>query len=96
MSLLSDRLAQAATAINQLMAALVADVGRIEEGVNAAADARAQQSIANALANGQALIESVKNQASEQVALIQKDADARVAAVEANWKAKMAAAKVSK
>lgn len=80
--------------MNQLMAALVADVGRLEESVNSAADARAQQAIANALANGQALIESIKKGAAEQTTLMQKDCDARVAALEADYKAKLAAAKV--
>lgn len=94
MSQLSDRLAQAATAINQLMATLVADVGKIEEGVNAAADSRAQQAIANALANSQDLITSVKNAAKDQLALAQKDFDNRLAAAEADFKAKLAVAKV--
>ncbi len=94
MSQLSDRLAQAATAINQAMATLVADCGRIEEGLNAAADARAQQAIATALTNGQALIASIKQQAEAETALVRQDCDVRMAAAEANFKAKLAAAKV--
>jgi len=96
MSQLSDRLAQAAQAINQAMATLVADCGRIEDSLNAAADARAQQAIATALANGQELIASIKQQTTGQIALIQQDANALIAAVEAEYKAKLADAKTAK